>query len=77
MIGGRFRRPFRRPRVAEEIEPLVVCMAEEHATWGHRRIQGALVHLGGHIDATTVRNILRRNHRYIVCFSVPRKIPSL
>jgi putative transposase len=39
----------------------VVQMAEENATWGYRRIQGALANLGHSIDATTVRNILRRH----------------
>jgi putative transposase len=38
-------------------------MAAENATWGYRRIQGALKNLGHHIDAITVRNILRRHHR--------------
>jgi transposase InsO family protein len=56
------RRPPGRPRVAEEIEQLVVRMAEENATWGYRRIQGALTNLGHHIDKITVRNILRRHH---------------
>jgi putative transposase len=51
-----------RPRVAEEIEQLVVRMAEENATWGYRRIQGALANLGHQIDKSTVRNILRRHH---------------
>jgi putative transposase len=50
------------PRVIEEIEQLVIRMAEEHATWGYRCIQGALANLGHHIDASTVRNILRRHH---------------
>jgi transposase InsO family protein len=51
-----------RPRVAEEIEQLVTRMAAENATWGYRRIQGALANLGHHIDKLTVRNILRRQH---------------
>jgi len=37
-------------------------MAEEHPSWGYRRIQGALANLGHHIDKLTVRNILRRHH---------------
>jgi transposase InsO family protein len=56
------RRQLGRPRVAEEIELLVVRMAEENPTWGYRRIQGALANLGHPIDAITVRNILRRHH---------------
>jgi putative transposase len=48
--------------VVEAIEQLVVRMAEENPTWGYRRIQGALANLGHHIDAITVRNILRRHH---------------
>src|SRR5262245_13327266 len=60
--GSRQRRALGRPRVAEEIEQLVIRMAEENATWGYRRIQGALANLGHQIDKITVRNILRRHH---------------
>jgi putative transposase len=61
-FDGSTRRHLGRPRVGEEIERLVVRMAEENPTWGYRRIQGALANLGYHIDAITVRNILRRHH---------------
>src|SRR5215468_314711 len=60
--GSKHRRQLGRPRVAEEVEQLVRCMAEENPTWGYRRIQGALANLGQHIDKITVRNILRRHH---------------
>src|SRR5207244_12214828 len=60
--SGQRRQPGRRD-VAEEIEELVVRMAEENATWGYRRIPGALANLGHRIDKLTVRNILRRHHR--------------
>jgi hypothetical protein len=33
-------------------------MAQENATWGFRRIQGALANVSHHIDKITVRNIL-------------------
>jgi putative transposase len=48
--------------VAEEIEQLVMRMAEENPTWGYRRIQGALANLGHRIDKITVRNIWHRHH---------------
>ena len=51
-----------RPRVAVEIEQLVLRMATENPRWGYRRIQGALSNLGYHINNTTVRHILRRHH---------------
>lgn len=35
-----------RPRTAQEIEALVVRMAEENRDWGYRRIEGALSNLG-------------------------------
>src|SRR5919205_1158070 len=60
--GSQQRRALGRPRVAEEIEQLVIRMAEENATWGYRRIQGALANLGHAIDKITVRTILRRHH---------------
>jgi putative transposase len=60
--GSACRQSLGRPRVAEEIEHLVVRMAEENPTWGYRRIQGALANLGHRIDTITVRNILHRHH---------------
>jgi putative transposase len=60
--GSQHRRQRGRPRVLEEIEQLVIRMAEENPSWGYRRIQGALVNLGHTIDKMTVRNILRRHH---------------
>src|SRR6266571_988119 len=60
--GSTQRRQLGRPRVAEEVEQLVMRMAEENPTWGYRRIQGALGNLGYQIDKLTVRNILRRHH---------------
>jgi len=60
--GSQTRKELGRPRVCEEIEQLVIRMAEENPTWGYRRIQGALANLGHHIDKLTVRNILRRHH---------------
>jgi putative transposase len=60
--GSKQRRQLGRPRVAAEVEQLVMRMAEENPMWGYRRIQGALANLGHAIDKITVRNILRRHH---------------
>jgi transposase InsO family protein len=60
--GSKRRKELGRPPVSEEVEQLVVRMAEENPSWGYRRIQGALANLGHHIDKITVRNILRRHH---------------
>jgi len=49
-----------RPRTAEEIETLVIRMAEENLDWGYRRIQGTLSNLGHEIARSTIADILQR-----------------
>jgi hypothetical protein len=46
------RRPGR-PSTAAAITRLVIHMAAENPTWGHRRVQGELVRLGHRIAAST------------------------
>jgi putative transposase len=60
--GSQKRNKLGRPCVSEEIEALVLQMADDNPTWGYRRIQGGLANLGHHVDKITVRNILRRHH---------------
>jgi hypothetical protein len=50
-----------RPRIAKEIEDLVVRMARENRSWGYDRIVGALTNLGYRISDQTVGNILKRH----------------
>src|SRR5450755_3773443 len=51
------RRPGR-PSTAAAISKLVIRMATENPTWGHRRVQGELVKLGHRIAVSTVWQIL-------------------
>ena len=59
--GSRFRQRVGRPRIAEEIERLVVRMAKENPSWGYDRIVGALANLGHRLSDQTVGNLLRRH----------------
>jgi putative transposase len=52
------RRQPGRPATAAAIKKLVIRMATENPTWGHRRVQGELVRLGLPIAASTVWQIL-------------------
>ena len=52
------RRPGR-PATAAAIRKLVIRIATENPTWGHRRVQGELVKLGHPIAASTVWQILQ------------------
>ncbi len=47
-----------RPRMAAAIRKLVIRIARDNPTWGHRRVQGELVRLGRPIAASTVWQIL-------------------
>src|ERR1019366_1657373 len=52
------RRRCGRPSTAAAIRKLVIRMATDNPTWGHRRVQGELVKLGHPIAASTVCQIL-------------------
>jgi transposase InsO family protein len=52
------RRRSGRPATAVTIKNLVIRMAHEDPSWGHRRVQGELVRLGHRIADSTVWQIL-------------------
>ena len=51
------RRPGR-PPTPTVVKNLVIRMATDNPTWGHRRVQGELIRLGHRIAASTVWQIL-------------------
>ena len=52
------RRWLGRPSTTAAIKKLVIRLATENPSWGHRRVQGELVRLGHRIAASTVWQIL-------------------
>jgi putative transposase len=58
--GSKLRSSPGRPRIAPELEALIVRFARENSGWGYDRIVGALANLGHAVSDQTVGNILRR-----------------
>src|SRR5205823_11546864 len=58
--GSKHRKAPRRPPIDQELEALMVRMAQENRSWGYDRIVGALTNLGPTISDQTVGNILQR-----------------
>jgi len=55
------RRPRHgRPPIPDEIQDLILTMAEDNPRWGERRIQGELLKLGLRVSNSTIRLVLRR-----------------
>jgi transposase InsO family protein len=50
-----------RPTIAQELEALIVRIAQEKRSWGYDRIVGALANLGLTVSAQTVGNVLKRH----------------
>ena len=50
-----------RPPIDQEVVDLVFRMAGENASWGYKRIEGALHNLGYAICSSTVANILKQH----------------
>jgi putative transposase len=59
--GSKQRKTPGRPPIDQEIEALVMRMAQENRSWGYDRIVGALANLGYAISDQTVGNILKRH----------------
>jgi putative transposase len=59
--GSTQRKAPGRPRIDQELEALIVRMAQENRSWGYDRIVGALANLGLTVSAQTVGNVLKRH----------------
>src|ERR671924_571250 len=59
--GSEQRKPLGRPKIAAELEALIVRIAQENRSWGYDRIVGALTNMGYTISAQTVGNVLKRH----------------
>jgi putative transposase len=64
MVAGSWtfpRRGHRRPPLDDDLQQLIVRLAQENPRWGDQRIQGELLRLGVLVSATAIRTTLRRH----------------
>ena len=47
-----------RPRIAAELEALIVRLAKENPRWGYGKIEGELLELGYRVGSSTIRDVL-------------------
>jgi transposase InsO family protein len=51
-----------RPRIAAELEALIVRLAKENPRWGYGKMEGELLKLGYRVGRSTIRDVLKRQH---------------
>ncbi|MBE0411776.1 MAG: helix-turn-helix domain-containing protein, partial [Anaerolineales bacterium] len=51
-----------RPRIHQELEELIIRLAQENPRWGYGKIQGEILKLDSKVSQTTIRNIFERNN---------------
>jgi transposase InsO family protein len=59
--GAQQRKAPGRPIIDQEVEALLVRMAQENRSWGYDRLVGALANLGFTVSDQTVGNVLKRH----------------
>src|SRR2546429_4191590 len=59
--GSQQRRSPGRPTIDQELEALIIRIAQENRSWGYDRIVGALANLGLTVSDQTVGNVLKRH----------------
>ena len=59
--GSTQRQSPGRPKIAPDLEALIVRIAQDNRSWGYDRIVGALANLGYTVSDQTVGNILKRH----------------
>jgi putative transposase len=59
--GSEQRKTLGRPKIAAELEALIVRMAQENRSWGYDHIVGALANPGYTVSDQTVGNVLKRH----------------
>ncbi|RLC74927.1 MAG: hypothetical protein DRJ03_31120 [Chloroflexi bacterium] len=51
-----------RPRISQELDDLIVQMAQENSRWGYGKIEGDLRKLGIEVSESHVRDVLKRHN---------------
>jgi putative transposase len=59
--GSQQRQSPGRPKITQELEALIIRIAQENRSWGYDRIAGALANLGLRVSDQTVGNVLKRH----------------